>query len=218
MQLFLPDILLISIKPAPVYCFGAKLIVDPIPVFGPLFQIMIWIFINPMLKFIDGSDPRENGDYSFQLLNLCTLKIFRVFKINLPVFHTEKFHGHTGNFCNFHRIFLKCAQLKMMGKKRVYSMSTFMYHRSHVMHLSGCIHEYKRGAGFCQRTIISTRSFANPALKIKAIHFFHCQQTVCKEWSELSETLYCFLQKFITGFKWVQWLLVSWFGVYIPGS
>ncbi len=76
MQLFLPDIFLINFKPAPVNNFRIKFIIDPIPVFCSLFNIMTWIFINPMLKFINSCDPGKNGNYSFELLNFCSAQIF----------------------------------------------------------------------------------------------------------------------------------------------
>src|SRR5882672_5826851 len=99
----------------------------------------------------------------------------------------------------------------------MHSMSAFMNHRGYIMHLSGGIHENKRGAGFGKRTVISSGCFTYPTLKIKAIHFLHRQQAVCEEWSEVTEAFYSFFQQLIPRPKWIQWLLISGLSIHIPG-
>src|ERR1700712_1504 len=69
MKLLLPDIFLINFKTTPVNNLRVKFIIDTEPVFSTLFQTMIWIFIRPVLKFINGCNPGENRNDSFELLN-----------------------------------------------------------------------------------------------------------------------------------------------------
>src|SRR5579863_779350 len=99
----------------------------------------------------------------------------------------------------------------------MYGMTAFMNHCCNIMHLSSCIHEYKWCTCFCQRAIITAWRLTDPAFKVKAVHFFHRPQAVCKERPEVTETAYCFFQEFISCLKRIQRLLVGGFGIHIPG-
>src|SRR4028119_813478 len=102
MQLTLPGIFPVSIKSAIIDNTIRKLVQYFHPLIISLFYTMVWIFVNPVLEFINNGYPWKNGDRSFQLVFLSSFKIFFINKEYFPVIHTKKLHCHTGNFRNFH--------------------------------------------------------------------------------------------------------------------
>src|ERR1017187_9936827 len=133
----------------------------------------MWIFINPMLKFINSGYPWKYGNCSYQLVLFSPPQIFLIIKKYLPVIHSEQFHRHAGYFGYFHRVILKCIQLQVMCKKGLNSMPSFVYHGGYVMHLAGSIHKNKRSTTFRQRTVVAAGSFAIPAFQVEVPHGIH---------------------------------------------
>src|SRR3954469_15870911 len=109
---------------------------------------MIWIFINPMLKFVNCCNPWKYRDHSFQLLFLSSQKLLFIWKENFPLVHGEQFHCHACYLCYFHRVFLEPRKFERMRKKRMHGVSAFMQHRGYIVHLSRSIHENKWRTGF----------------------------------------------------------------------
>src|SRR5688500_2154316 len=98
----------------------------------------------------------------------------------------------------------------------MYSMAAFMNHSSYIIKLSRSIHKNEWRPCFCQRTIISTRSFAFPAFKVKMSHGFHFLQTIAKEGPQQIKALNCFFDQFTACLKRPKRLYPLWFCFYIP--
>ena len=71
MQLLLPQKIFCLFQTSPV-CDGiGKLMKNPVPMIFPLLDRMFWMFINPMLEFINGRHPWKGFDDVLQLFQLC---------------------------------------------------------------------------------------------------------------------------------------------------
>src|SRR5690606_36956114 len=92
MELTLPGILPVFFKPGDIEYGRSKLSNYFHPLRSSFFEGMIGIFINPMLKLINGCYPREDGNHSLELLFLRTKKLFLTIKEYLPVVHAEELH------------------------------------------------------------------------------------------------------------------------------
>ena len=84
MQLALPTDVSILFQTLDINGFYRKFFNDVIPCFCSFFNAMIWIFIDPMLKFINGCDPWKYGDHSFKLVFFRASQVIIIFKKNFP--------------------------------------------------------------------------------------------------------------------------------------
>src|SRR4051812_4731303 len=105
-----------------------------------------------------------------------------------------------------------------MCEKRMDGMSAFMHHGSHIMHLSGSIHKYKRSATFGQWAVISARSFSLPAFQVQVTQLFHLAKTVSKKGTELFKAVHCFFSQIFTRCKRFQRFHSFRFSFRIPGT
>src|SRR4051812_4686258 len=112
MQLTLPADLAKSVEACIIDTFCRKFIQDLHPFFRSFFDAVCRMFIYPMLKLIDDRDPWEDRDGSFELVFFCTREISSIVKKSFPMIHAEKFHRHTRDLCNFHRVLLESAQFQ----------------------------------------------------------------------------------------------------------
>src|SRR5665213_896258 len=144
-----------------------------------------------------------------------SFKFLGIIEENIPMIHAEKFHRHAGHFGYFHWIFLERIQFERMSQKRLNRMSAFMYHCRNIMHRLSCVHKNKWCTTFCQRHVVSTRSFATAAFQIKMMHRIHLPQAIAEERTNPGKAFNGFVEQFFPCLKWCEWFCAFWFRFHI---
>src|SRR6188768_2911552 len=99
MKLLLPEVIFGFLKSGPIGNRICELIEYSIPLLLSGGQIMIRIFIKPVLILVNSSHPGKRFDKVFEVLTFCTLKFGFVCEEYIPMIHRYKLHRHGSKFC-----------------------------------------------------------------------------------------------------------------------
>src|SRR5690606_36811745 len=102
-KLFLPEVFKSSLMILPIHRIGPKAFKYSFPFLFPFSGCVIWVGVNPVLKLIDSSYPRQGFQNIVELITFGSSQIFFILKKHIPMRHGNQLHGHGSQFCHFAR-------------------------------------------------------------------------------------------------------------------